>query len=121
MALNKRETKNHVRLIWNLFDRKHNGVISNHDIAVTSLESGGNIGFSDARRIIENCSFDGHAITFNEFYQLMTRPKGMPVHKLDYVVQGRKRQRKEKTMTMLGDSLKNTLNVSKNKSVPLYR
>ena len=59
MALNKRETKNHVRLIWNIFDRQKNGIITNYDIVSISTELEKPVGFNQARLMVKNCSYSG--------------------------------------------------------------
>ena len=89
MALNKRKTKNHVKILWNIFDRSKTGTITSSDIAAIQNKMHQNVKFDEARRMIYNCSYNGHGITFDEFFQLMTRPDGTRAKDLDHVVLGR--------------------------------
>ena len=89
MALNKRKNKSHVKLLWNIFDRSKTGTITSSDIAAIQNKMNQNVKFDEARRMIKNCSYNGQCITFDEFFQLMTRPDGKRAEDLDYVVLGR--------------------------------
>ena len=89
MALNVRRSKNHVRLLWNIFDRSKTGTITSSDVAAIHTKINKNARIIDSRHMVQNCSYSGQGITFNEFFQLMTRPEGMQTKDLDYVVRGR--------------------------------